>query len=132
MVSSTTPRLGPRCPPVCESTLISSSRTSCASCGKSFSGIALMLAGPPIVSSRRIPWSEEADVIVLLFLNRIRGNRRAWRFRRVKLLHRYFSGMIARDDFNLLLGLGQPFLTTLHQLHSLFVTQKQLFQQHFS
>src|SRR5438874_6984923 len=131
MVNSTTPRLGPRWPPVCERTLISSSRTSWASCGKSCSRIALTSAGPRTPSSRRVPFLEESDVIVILFLPCIRNRRGNWRFRRCKIFHRRFAGMVAGDDLNLLLGVGETVLANLHQFHSLLITHQQVFQQHF-
>src|ERR1043166_9536468 len=59
MVSSTTPRFGPRWPPTefglaWERMLTSSSRTSCARRGRSFSSSALMSAGELILSSNRM------------------------------------------------------------------------------
>src|SRR4030095_10679862 len=130
MVSSTTPRFGPRCPPVCERTLISSSRTSCASCGKSCSRSALMSAGERIPSSKRfgasvVPvgcgFSEEFDFVIgafrfdRCFLGRIRF------LRRLEFLYYGFPGAVASNDFNLLLGIGKTLLAGLFPLHSLLL-----------
>src|SRR5271165_3501938 len=53
MVSSTTPRLGPRWPPVLESTVISSWRISAASFSKFWIESRFTSAGELILSSRR-------------------------------------------------------------------------------
>src|SRR5262247_2037645 len=124
MVSSTTPRFGPRCPPVCERTLISSSRTSWASCGRSCSRSALISAGERIPSSKRFGaslvlvvcrFSEEFDFVIGPF-----GFDRCFlgmtRFlRRLELLYYRFPGAVASNDFNLLLGIGKTFLAGLYQ-----------------
>src|SRR5256885_16766254 len=111
MVSSTTPRFGPRWPPVCDRTLISSSRTSWASCGRSSSFSALMSAGDRIPSNNRgaaAAVSEEADVVILVCS--FFGGRRFLFRRRFEILHYSFSGMVASDDLDPLLGVGQAFL----------------------
>src|SRR5947209_922079 len=121
MVNSTTPRFGPRCPPVCDRTRMSSSRTSCASWGRSCSRKAFMSAGERIPSSRRFGAvvSEESDFIVLFF------SFFSWQFVDVrfdggfKIFHDWFTGAIARNDFDLVLGAGKPFLANLYQIHSL-------------
>src|SRR5947208_12295004 len=122
IVSSTTPRFGPRCPPVCDKTRISSPRTSCASCGRSCSRNALMSAGERIPSSRRCGAavavvSEESDFVISWFL-----------FVRLVIVRRFGSGfkifnywlarVVAGDDLDLLFGVGQSFLANLHQVHS--------------
>src|SRR5690242_6093623 len=63
MVSSTTPRLGPMCPPFFDVTAISSSRISWASCGSWAGASALMSAGPWIDSSRRAGGVEDGGFI---------------------------------------------------------------------
>src|ERR1017187_9226594 len=78
MDSSTTPRLGPRCPPVAESTVISSSRISPASCSSSatesrltWSGESIRSSMRGIVSDSRAPWrsgNPDTEVHVLHFL----------------------------------------------------------------
>src|SRR5882757_2107532 len=108
MVNSTTPRFGPRCPPVCERTLISSSRTSCASCGRSCSRSALMSAGERIPSSKCIG----AFGFDRCFLGRTRF------LRRLEFLYYGFPGGVAGNDFNLLLGVGKTLLADFYQLHS--------------
>src|SRR5215467_4109223 len=135
IVSSTTPRFGPRCPPVWERTLISSSRTSCASCGRSCSCNALISAGERTPSSKRggtaLPseiWdaSEEFDFIVCAF-GFICGFGRSCRFRcGLEILHYRLSCAVASYDFNLLFGVGKSFLTNLYQIHSFFVTYDQI------
>src|SRR5205823_12033744 len=136
IVSSVTPRLGPRCPPVCERTLISSSRTSCASCGKSCSRSPLMSAGELIPSSKRFGasvvsvvcgFSEEFDFVIGAF-----GFDRCFvgwaRFlRRLEFLYYGFPGTIPSNDFNLLLGVGKTFLADFYQLHPFLVADDQIF-----
>src|SRR5437870_7773578 len=130
MVSSTTPRFGPRCPPVWERTFTSSSRTSCASWGKSCSPSALISAGEPMVSSKRggATVSEEFDfiIVVLGWLYRGGGQRRflAW----LEIFHECFAGAIASNNLNLLFRADQAFLTDLNEIHPLFVTNNLIFQ----
>src|SRR6476469_10160001 len=132
MVNSTTPRFGPRWPPVCDNTLISSSRTSCASCGRSSSFSALMSAGERIPSNTRggAAVSEEADVVILV-CSFFSGRRFLFR-RRIEILYYSLPGMVASNDLDPLLGAGQAFLANFHQLHSFFVTPDQFFQHHFA
>src|SRR5215510_12555295 len=141
MVSSTTPRLGPRCPPVCERTLISSSRTSCASCGRSCSRSALMSAGERIPSSKRFgasvvfvvrEFSEEFDFVIGAFgFDRcFRGRTRF--LRRLEFLYYGFPGAVASNDFNLLLGFGKTFLADFYQFHPFLVADDQIFQWQFT
>src|SRR4051794_13861611 len=120
MVNSTTPRFGPRCPPVCDRTLISSSRTSCASWGRSSSFSALMSAGERIASNIRgiVAVSEEADVVILVCSFFFPGRRRFFFRRRLEILYYSLAGMVASNDLNPLLGAGQAFLANLHQLHA--------------
>src|SRR5205823_12864738 len=131
MVSSTTPRFGPRCPPVWERTFTSSSRTSCASCGNSCSPSALISAGEPTVSSKRggVTASEEFDfiIVVLGWLYRGAGRRRF--LARLEIFHECFAGAIAGDYLNLLFRADQAFLTDLTEIHPLFVTNDQIFQR---
>src|SRR5258705_1172942 len=137
MVSSTTPRFGPRCPPVCERTLISSSRTSCASCSRSCSRSALMSAGERIPSSKRAGvavWvdSEEFDFIICVFgFSHCVG--RCYRFRRCfELFHSCLAGAVAGDDFDLVLCVGKSFLANFYQIHSFFVAHDEIFQRQFA
>src|SRR5881409_2747673 len=115
MVNSTTPRFGPRCPPVCESTLISSSRTSCASCGRSCSPSALISAGEQTPSSKRMGatvasevWedSEEFDFVI-----RVLGFDRTDRRCRLGCWFEIFdcrlAGAVAGNDLDLLLGISK-------------------------
>src|ERR671937_2771042 len=125
IVSSTTPRFGPRCPPVWERILISSSRTSCASWGRSCSRSALMSAGDWIASSRRLgdvvasevrADSEEFDFITCAF-GFIDTFGRSSRFRcGLEILNYRLSCTIASYDFDLLLGLGKSFLANFYQV----------------
>src|SRR5215831_8484445 len=141
IVSSTTPRFGPRCPPVCERTLISSSRTSWASCGKSCSRSALMSAGERIPSSKRFGvsvvsvvcgFSEEFDFVIGAF-GFDRCFLRSTRFlRRLEFLYYCFPSAIASNDFNLLLGVGKTFLADFYQFHPFLVTDDQIFQWQFT
>src|SRR6266700_6319135 len=138
MVSSTTPRFGPRCPPVCERTLISSSRTSCASCGRSCSRSALMSEGERIPSSKRagatagLADSEEFDFIICAF-GLVNGfGRSGWLLRWLKIFNYGFARAVAGNDFDLLLGVGKSFLADFHQIHSFFVAHNQLFQGQFA
>src|SRR6185295_9712311 len=126
MVNSTTPRFGPRCPPVCDRTLISSSRTSCASCGRSCSRSALMSAGERIPSSKRFGADfslvcgllEEFDFVIGAFgfdrcflgRNRFLG--------RLEFLYYGFPGAVTSNDFDLLLCVGKTFLADFYQFHS--------------
>src|SRR5450631_196022 len=134
IVNSTTPRFGPRCPPVCESTLTSSSRTSWASCGKSCSRSALISAGERIPSSRRAVAvvSEKSDFIILAF-----GfiHRFGWRCNlrcRFEIFYKGFSCAVPSNDVDLLFGADEAFLTNFHKVHSFFVTDNQFFQRKFS
>src|SRR5438132_3923555 len=134
MVSSTTPRFGPRCPPVCERILMSSSRTSCASCGRSCSRSALISAGERIPSSKRAGAedSEEFDFIICAF-GFIDGFGCCCRFLHwFEIFHYGFASAVAGNDFDLLLGVGKSFLANLHQIHSFFVAHNQLFQGQFA
>src|SRR6266508_4665739 len=141
MVSSTTPRFGPRCPPVWESTLISSSRTSCASCGRSCSRSALMSAGEWIPSSKRVgatvasgvlEFSEEFDFIICAF-RFIDCRGRCGRFRHwLKLFNYHLACAVARNDFDLLFGVSEPFLTNFYQVHSFLVAHDQIFERQFA
>src|SRR6476660_245306 len=134
MVNSTTPRFGPRCPPVCERTLISSSRTSCASCGRSCSRSALMSAGERIPSSKCFGasvislvcgFSEEFDFVIgafgfdRCFLGRTRF------LRPLEFLYYGFPSGVAGNDFNFLLGIGKTLLADFYQLHSFLVANDQ-------
>src|SRR5205807_1555306 len=112
IVNSTTPRLGPRCPPVRESTLINSSRTSCASCGRSCSRSAFTSAGPRIPSSKRIVVLEETGFVMFLFLNFV--SRRHLRFYRLEISHGSFPGVIACNDLNFLFRFRQPLLANFY------------------
>src|SRR6266545_6032161 len=141
MVSSTTPRFGPRCPPVWERTLISSSRTSCASCGRSCSRSALMSAGERIPSSKRLGapvvsavcgFSEEFDFVIgafgfdRCFLGRTRF------LRRLEFLYYGFPRAVAGNDFNLLFGVGKAVLAGFYQLHPFLVADDQIFEWQFT
>src|SRR4030095_13294818 len=137
MVNSTTPRFGPRCPPVCERTLISSSRTSCASWGKSCSLSALISAGERIPSSNRAVLavaseaggdSEESDFFigVLGFIDHAARSRRLGRW--LEIFNRRLAGAVAGNDLDLLLRVGKPFLANFYQIHSFFVAHDQIFQ----
>src|SRR3981081_913971 len=135
MVNSTTPRLGPRCPPVCDNTLTSSSRTSCASCGRSCSRSALISAGERIPSRRRGAAggaSEESDFIILLFLFIDRFGRGRNLLGWLEIFHEGFARAIASDDVDFLFGTGQTLLTNLNQVHPFFVTHAQVFQRKLS
>src|ERR1041385_1389324 len=132
MVSSTTPRFGPRWPPVCESTLINSSRTSCASCGRLSSGNAFTSAG------ERIPWSkevgstsvsEEANIDIFWFSFGFRRGADSCRGGRLKFFHDRFAGAVAGDDLDSLFGGGEAFLADFDQLHSLLVANNQVFKR---
>src|SRR6476659_706101 len=131
MVSSTTPRFGPRWPPVLERTSISSLRTSCASCGRSSSDRALMSSGDWIPSSKRcvaVGVSEETNVDIFWFsfgLGRCRSRCGAV----LKFLHDRFPGAIAGDDFDPLLGGRKSFLTNPDQLHPFLVAHDQFFER---
>src|SRR6266496_865932 len=141
IVNSTTPRFGPRWPPVWERTLISSSRASCASCGRSCSRSALISAGNRIPSSRRDGtavasevWtdSEEFDFIICAF-GFIDTFGRSSRFRCGREILNYrLSCTVASYDFDLLLGLGKSFLANFHEVHSLFVAHDQIFEREFA
>src|SRR5712675_144534 len=141
MVNSTTPRFGPRCPPVCERTLISSSRTSCASCGRSCSRSALISAGERIPSSKRFVasvvsvvfgLSEEFDFVISAFgfdpcfLGRTRF------LRRLEFLYYGFPGAVTSNDLDLLLGVGKTLLADFYQLHSFLVANDQIFEWQFT
>src|SRR5437870_5435107 len=131
MVSSTTPRFGPRCPPVWESPFTSSSRTSCASCGRSCSFSALISAGERIPSSKRIlvVASEESDFVIFIFRwfggFGLRRLLLCW----LKILYKSFPGAVARDNLDLLFRAGQTFLTNFDKIHPFFITNNQIFQR---
>src|ERR1051325_8732284 len=134
IVSSTTPRFGPRCPPVWDRTLINSSRTSWASCGRSCSFSALMSTGDRTPSRNRVVFggSEESDFVILgcsFFLH-------AWGglllCRWFEILHYRLAGIVASDDLDSLFRAGKAFLADFYQLHSFLVTHNQLFQHHFA
>src|SRR6266850_4089695 len=141
MVNSTTPRFGPRCPPVWERTLISSSRTSCASCGRSCSRSALMSAGERIPSSKRFGasvasvvrgFSEEFDFVIGAFgFDRCFVGRARF-LRRLEFLYYWFPGAVPSNDFNLLLGVGKTFLADFYQLHPFLVPDDQIFEWQFT
>src|SRR6266436_2666460 len=135
IVSSTTPRFGPRCPPVWERTLISSSRTSCASCGRSCSRSALMSVGERTPSSKRAAatagWadSEELD-FVIYFLGFIDPAGSGFRLLRWLELFNYgFACTVARNDLDFLLGVGKSFLTNFHKIHSFFIPHDQILER---
>src|SRR5215472_14285939 len=126
IVNSTTPRFGPRCPPVWERTLISSSRTSCASCGRSCSRRALISAGEWIPSSKRVgavvvsvvwEFSEKFDFVIGVFRfgRWLLGSRRFRR--RFEFFYYGFSGTAPSNDFDLLLRVGKAFLANFYQVH---------------
>src|SRR4029453_2878778 len=136
MVNSTTPRLGPRWPPVCERTLISSSRTSCASCGRSCSRSALMSAGERIPSRKRFGasvfsavcgFSEEVDFVISALGRCFIGRTRFWR--RLEFFNYGFPGAVASNDFNLLLCVGETLLASPYQFHPFFVADDQIFER---
>src|SRR5215471_11520722 len=141
IVSSTTPRLGPRWPPVCERTFISSSRTSWASCGRSCSRSALMSAGERIPSSKRFGasvvsvicgFSEEFDFVIGAFsFDRCFLGRTPF-LRRLEFFNYGFPGAVASNDFNLLLGIGETFLAGLYQFHPFLVANDQIFEWQFT
>src|SRR4029453_7176970 len=127
IVSSTTPRFGPKCPPVCERTLISSSRTSCASWGKSCSLSALISAGERILSSNRAVLavasevgadSEESDFFigVLGFIDHAARRCRLGRW--LEIFNRRFAGAVAGNDLDLLLCVGKALLANFYQINS--------------
>src|SRR5215469_15945810 len=137
MVSSTTPRLGPRWPPVCERTLISSSRTSCASCGRSCSRSALMSAGERIPSSKRFGasivsvvcrFSEEFDFVIGAFSFDRCFLRRTRFFRRLEFFNYGLPGAVASNDFNLLLRVSETLLASLYQFHPFLVANDQILE----
>src|SRR5262249_2683867 len=134
-------RTSSRCPQVSERTLIRSSRTSCASCGKSCSCSALMSAGELIPSSKRFGvsgvsmiwgFSEEFDFVIC-----------AVRFgycflgscpflRRLEFLYYWFTGAVASNDFDLLLGIGEAFLADFYQVHPFLIAHNQVFTWQFT
>src|SRR5947209_11972364 len=139
MVSSTTPRFGPRCPPVCDRTRISSSRTSCASCARSCSPSVLMSAGERMPSSNRFGFSGSAVVVVaskesdfiisqFLFGRFLIIRRFAHRF---KIFADRLTRVIARDYLDLLFGTGEPFLANFHEVHSFLVAHDQILERQF-
>src|SRR5438477_5785120 len=138
IVSSTTPRFGPRWPPVCESTLISSSRTSCASCGRSSSRSALMSAGERTPSSRRagaavaLEVSEEFDFVICAFGFLDLFVCSSGFLRRLELFNYGFACAVARNDLDLLLRVGKPFLADFYKVHSFFVAHYQIFERQFT
>src|SRR5215203_4741021 len=124
IVSSVTPRFGPRCPPVCERTLISSSRTSCASCGRSCSRSALMSAGERIPSSKRFGpcvvslvcgFSEEFDFVIGAFGFDGRFLARTRFLRRLEFLYYGFASAVTGNDLDLLLGIRKTLLAGFYQ-----------------
>src|SRR5207253_2400328 len=123
IVNSTTPRFGPRCPPVCERTLINSSRTSCASWGRSCSRSALISAGERIPSSRCVGagavWADSEELDFVICASGLVGHacRCLWLLRRLELFNYGFACAFAGNDFDLLLGLGKPFLANFYQVH---------------
>src|SRR6266480_1421060 len=135
IVNSTTPRLGPRCPPVWERTLISSSRTSWASRGRSCSRSALTLAGERMPSSKRAGGAaapedlEEFDFIICYFGFACHAGRCGRLLRWLEIFDHGFARAIAGNDFDLLLCVSKSFLANLHQIHSLFVAHNQIFQR---
>src|SRR5205823_12178582 len=141
MVNSTTPRFGPRCPPVCERTLIKSSRTSCASCGRSCSRSALISAGERIPSSKRFGasvvsvvcgFSEEFDFVIGVFgFDRCFLGRTRF-LRGLEFLYYGFPAAVAGNDFNLLLGVGKALLAGFYQLHSFLIADDQIFEWQFT
>src|ERR1043166_1259856 len=141
IVSSTTPRFGPRWPPVWERTLINSSRTSCASCGRSCSSSALMSAGERIPSSKRVgaivvsavrAVSEEFDFVICI-LGVIGNGRLPGRLRCcLKVLNYRLTSAIASNDFDLLFGVSKSFLANFHQIHAFLVTHDQIFERQFA
>src|SRR5206468_7829702 len=141
IVNSTTPRFGPRCPPVWERTLISSSRTSCASCGRSCSRRALMSAGERIPSSRRLgaaiasairELSEEFDFVICILGVIGTGRRRGRLGRWLEVFNYRFACAIASNDFNLLLGISKSLLANFYQIHSFLIAHDQIFQRQFT
>src|SRR5437667_5271934 len=138
IVSSTTPRFGPRCPPVCERILINSSRTSCASWDRSCSRRPLISAGERIPSSRRLGagavWadSEELDFVICASGLVGHGGRSLRLLRRLELFNYGFACAVAGNDFDLLLGLGKPFLANFYEVHSFFVTHDQILERQFT
>src|SRR5919197_5554515 len=141
IVSSTTPRLGPRCPPVWERTLISSSRTSCASWSRSCSRNALISAGDRMPSRRRLGVgfapeicedSEEFDFVICILgiigSAPLRGRLLRW----LEIFDYSLPCAVASDYFDLLLGLGKSLLTNFYQIHSLFVAHDQIFERKFA
>src|SRR6187401_3410508 len=137
IVSSVTPRFGPRCPPVCERTLISSSRTSCASCGRSCSRSALMSDGEWIPSSKRFgasvisavcKFSEEVDFVIDTFgFDRCFIGRSRF-LRGLEFLYYGFPSAVTGNDFNLLLGVGKTLLAGFYQFNPFFVANDQMFE----
>src|SRR5215468_1160898 len=141
IVNSTTPRFGPRWPPVCERTLIRSSRTSCASCGRSCSRSALMSAGERIPSSKRFgasvvslvcEFSEEFDFVIGAFGFDRCFLRRTRFLRRLEFFNYGLPSAVASNDFNLLLGIGETLLASLYQFHPFFVADDQIFEWQFT
>src|SRR5439155_26590310 len=141
IVSSTTPRFGPRCPPVWERTLISSSRTSCASCGRSCSRRPFISAGDRTPSSKRFGASsvsvvreslEEFDFVigVFRFCDWFLGSSLV--LRRLQFFNYGSAGAIASDDFDFLLLVSETFLADFYQVHSFFVTDDQIFERQFT
>src|SRR5207247_2760528 len=124
IVNSTTPRFGPRWPPVCERTLISSSRTSCASCGRSCSRSALISTGERIPSSRRVgaavAWevSEEFDFVICAcrFVGHVR--RCLLLLRWLELFIYGFARAVAGNDFVILLFVVLTFLAYCYLIFS--------------
>src|ERR1700736_3236877 len=137
IVNSTTPRFGPRWPPVWERTRINSSRTSCASSGRSCSRRAFMSAGERIPSSKRfgavdIVVSEESNFVIFcfLFFRRLIFDV-CFRRCRFEIFHHRLAGAVAGNDLDLLFGTGKSFLANFYQVHSFFVANNQVLQRQF-
>src|SRR5438067_8321690 len=141
IVSSTTPRFGPRCPPVWERTSISSSRTSCASCGRACSRSVLTSAGERMPSSIRVgaavasevrDVSEEFDFVICAcgFVGHACRCLRLLRW--LELFNYGFARGVAGNDLDLLLGIGKSFLANFNQIHSFLVAHDQIFQRQFA
>src|SRR5207247_11186119 len=135
IVNSTTPRFGPGWAPIWERTLISSSRTSCASCGRSCSRSALISTGERIPSSRRVgaavAWevSEEFDFVICAcrFVGHVR--RCLLLLRWLELFNYGFARAVAGNDFDLLLSVGQSFLANFYQIHSFLKPNDKTFRR---
>src|SRR5215510_2960895 len=100
-----------------------------------------MSAGERIPSSKRFGvsvvsvvcgFSEEFDFVIgafgfdRCFLGRTRF------LRRLEFFNYGFPGAVASNDFNLLLGIGETLLASLHQFHRFFVADDQIFEWQFT